>query len=144
MEVSVQLTVSTEQNRGKTQSWVVYLPPHQIHRTKIPTTKNRQWLSSSKQEQIIRIASSNKEQWTTIPACPQHNNHVTGLAILHHWITHHRPTVSLQPDTASSTAQVHHAHAARTATSTHRTGRPHQPDSQVEQPTHALTLSVPN
>jgi hypothetical protein len=42
-------------------------------------------------------------------------------------------------DTASSKVHLHYAHAARTASSTHRTGRPHQPDSQV-QPTHALKI----
>jgi hypothetical protein len=43
----------------------------------------------------------------------------------------------------SSAMHLHYAHAARTATSTHCTGRPHQPDSQVQQ-THALIITDSN
>jgi hypothetical protein len=98
--------------------------------------KNRQWLSTSNQEQFIRIASANKRQWTTIHARTQRSNHLTGPAILHRWITHHRPPLGLQSDTATSTLHLHHAHAARTAAPAHRTRRLHQPGSQA-QPTHA-------
>jgi hypothetical protein len=61
---------------------------------------------------------------------------LTEHAILHRWITHHRPPLGLPSEAATSTVHFHHAHAARTAASAHRTERPHQPISQV-QPTHA-------
>jgi uncharacterized alpha/beta hydrolase family protein len=51
----------------------------------------------------------------------------------------HRPLLGHQSDTSSSIQHLRHAHAARTATSTHHTGRPLQPNTQV-QPTQALIV----
>jgi hypothetical protein len=140
--INVYLTQHTCKYIDPTQGWG--LPPRRTPHTKLPacnsayhpTTKNRQWLSASNQEQFIRITNANKRQWTTSQACTQHNHHPTGHTILHRWITRHRPLLGLQSDTATSTVHLHHAHAAHSTASTHHMGLPHQSESQV-QPTHA-------
>jgi hypothetical protein len=85
-------------------------------------------LSNPNQEQFIRKSKTVKNKPSTYTT--QH--HPTGHAIPQRWITCRRPPRS---SIGQNITVHHHAHAAHSATATHRTGRPHQPESQV-QPTH--------
>jgi hypothetical protein len=127
-------------NNGK-HIIVIYLPPHQTHRTETPSLQ--QHIPSNYRKPtatlyfenggFIHIANAKERQWTTIHACIES----TTITWLNGETTlPDNPPLQLPSDTTTFTVHLHHTHSAHTAASTLRTGQLLQPDSQV-QPTHA-------